>query len=90
MAADEQQQPELPREEDDSLAQNIALSLELHALLAASPAASSSLVEKVKDLLDRGAAAWVQDEQGWSALHHAAGIALLLPVGRWWELKEAT
>ena len=57
--------------QDDSLAQNIALSLELHTLISSS---SECSIEDVKALIDRGAAAWIQDDEGWSALHHAASM----------------
>lgn len=30
----------------------------------------------IKQLVKSGSAAWVQDEQGWTALHYAAGLLL--------------
>ena len=62
---------EMTAVEADALQRNIDLSLQLQA------ACRKADLTECRRLIDEGAAAWYQDENtGWTALHHAAGVSI--------------
>lgn len=62
---------EMTAVEADALQRNIDLSLQLQA------ACRKADLTECQRLIDMGAAAWYQDENtGWTALHHAAGVSI--------------